>query len=70
MIRAVDLWKNQLRMDHDEEADRLREGNARAKEHDPALGGFELLEARGPDGLAADEVARRRYFGEDLAGPE
>jgi menaquinone-9 beta-reductase len=70
VIRAVDLWKNQLRMDHGEEADRLREGNARAKERDPALGGFELLEARGPDGLVADEVARRQYFGEDLPDPE
>jgi 2-polyprenyl-6-methoxyphenol hydroxylase-like FAD-dependent oxidoreductase len=66
VLRANDRWKNRLRMDHDEEADRLREGNARAKEHDPTLGGFELLEARGPDGLVADEVARRHYFGEDL----
>jgi menaquinone-9 beta-reductase len=65
-IRANDLWKNTLRMDQGDEADRLREGNARAKEADPTLGGFELLEARGPDGLIADEAARRHYFGEDL----
>jgi 2-polyprenyl-6-methoxyphenol hydroxylase-like FAD-dependent oxidoreductase len=65
VLRAVDLWKNQLRMDQGEEADRLREGNARAKECDPSLGGFELLEARGPDGLIADDAARRIYFGEN-----
>jgi monooxygenase len=65
VLRAVDLWKNQLRMDQGEKADRLREGNARAKECDPSLGGFELLEARGPDGLIADDAARRIYFGEN-----
>ena len=66
VIRAVDRWKNQLRMERGEEADRLQAGNARAKAHDPTLGGFELLEAQGPDGLVADELARRHYFGEDL----
>jgi hypothetical protein len=66
VLRANDRWKNQLRMDRNEEADRLREGNARAKERDPALGGFGVLAACGPDGLVADEVARRHYFGEDL----
>jgi menaquinone-9 beta-reductase len=65
VIRANDLWTNQLRMEHGAAADRLRERNARAKELDPTLGGFELLEACGPDGLVADEAARRRYFGED-----
>jgi 2-polyprenyl-6-methoxyphenol hydroxylase-like FAD-dependent oxidoreductase len=67
VIRAVDRWKNQVRMEHGEAADRRREGNARAKAHDPSLGGFELLEARGPDGLVADDAARCHYFGEDLA---
>jgi hypothetical protein len=36
-------------MDHGEAADRLREGKARVKERDPALGGFKLREARGLD---------------------
>jgi 2-polyprenyl-6-methoxyphenol hydroxylase-like FAD-dependent oxidoreductase len=67
VIHANDLWRNHLRMDHGDEADRLREGHARAKERDPALGGFELLEARGPDGLVADDAARRMFFGEDTA---
>ena len=67
VVRANDRWKNQVSMDTGDDADRLREGNARAKDLDPTLGGFELLEARGPDGLVADETARRMYFGEDLA---
>ena len=66
VIRAADRWQNLLRMDNGDKADRLREGNARAKEFDPTLGGFELLEARGPDGLVANEAARRHYFGEDM----
>ncbi len=34
---------------------------------DPSLGGFAYLEGRGPDGLVADDAARRMWFGEDLA---
>ena len=33
-----------------------------------SMGGFGLIEAQGPDGLVADDTARRRYFGEDWAG--
>lgn len=65
VMLAYDRWHNLL-FDEDAEGERLREGNARAKAHDPTLGGFGLLEACGPDGLVADEAARRRYFGEDL----
>jgi hypothetical protein len=48
------------------EADNRRERHARAREIDPTLGGFALLEEIGPDGLIADEAARRHFFGEDL----
>ena len=51
-------------------ADRRRASHARAKEHDPTLGGFGLIEAQGPDGLVADDTARRQYFGEDWAGSD
>jgi hypothetical protein len=44
----------------------LRDGHERALQHEPTLGGFSSIEVRGPSGLAADETARRRYFGEDL----
>lgn len=65
--RTLDLgFVHDLVHDTCAETDRLREGNARAKVLDPTLGRFELLEPRGPDGLVADEAARRVYFGEDL----
>jgi 2-polyprenyl-6-methoxyphenol hydroxylase-like FAD-dependent oxidoreductase len=66
VIRANDHWQNLLIMDAGAKADRLREGHERAKEHDPTLGGFALLAERGPDGLVADNAARRRFFGENL----
>ena len=50
-------------MDASQAADRLREGNQAAAQADPTLGGFALIEARGPDGLAADARARAAYFG-------
>jgi 2-polyprenyl-6-methoxyphenol hydroxylase-like FAD-dependent oxidoreductase len=65
VIREVDRWHNAF-FEMSEDAVRLQEGNERAKQHDPALGGFGDLELRGPDGLVADEAARRHYFGEDL----
>jgi len=49
------------------DGDRRREGHEQAKAADLALGGYALIEARGPGGLATDEAARRHYFGEDLA---
>jgi hypothetical protein len=53
-------------MDASEAADRLREGNQAAAEADPTLGGFALIEARGPDGLVPDASARAAYFGKTL----
>jgi menaquinone-9 beta-reductase len=66
VIRAVDRWQSVIDLGEGAEADRLREGNKRAKQHDPTLGGLELMTARGPDGLTATEEARRHFFGEDL----
>ena len=65
VIREYDRWHNILHTEGNE-AERLREGHNRAEQHDPTLGGFALLEARGPDGLVADEAARRMFFGETL----
>ncbi len=67
IIREYDRWHCILDVEESDEADRLREGHKRAKQNDSTLGGFGVLEARGPDGLVADEGARRMYFGEDLA---
>ncbi len=66
VIREVDRWHNVF-FDTSEEAARLREGHQRAIQHDPTLGGFRSIEVNGPTGLVADNAARRKYFGEDLA---
>ena len=66
VVREVDCWSNVF-FDTSAEAERLREGHERARAQDPTLGGFASIEASGPDGLVADEAARRRFFGEDLA---
>jgi 2-polyprenyl-6-methoxyphenol hydroxylase-like FAD-dependent oxidoreductase len=65
VIREVDRWHNVF-FDASEEAARLREGHQRARQYDPAVGGFSSMEVNGPAGLVADEAARRRFFGEDL----
>ena len=66
VLRQYDLWRTIIDMDASEAADRLREGNKAAAEADPTLGGFALIEARGPDGLTADASARAAYFGKTL----
>lgn len=66
VILQYDRWCCILNATDGPEADRLRESHARAEQADPTLGGFAFLEARGPDGLVADEAARRHYFGEDV----
>jgi 2-polyprenyl-6-methoxyphenol hydroxylase-like FAD-dependent oxidoreductase len=65
VIREVDCWHNVF-FDTSAEAARLREGHQRARQHDPAVGGFSSMEVNGPASLVADEAARRRFFGEDL----
>jgi menaquinone-9 beta-reductase len=65
VIREVDCWSNVF-FDTGAEAERLREGHERAREHDPTLGGFAAIETCGPYGLVPDEKARCRFFGEDL----
>jgi 2-polyprenyl-6-methoxyphenol hydroxylase-like FAD-dependent oxidoreductase len=67
VLRQYDLWRNIVDMDASEAADRLRVGNKAAAEADPTLGGFALIEGRGPDGLVADASARAAYFGTTLA---
>jgi menaquinone-9 beta-reductase len=64
VLRAYDRWTAQIDAEEGHEADRRRELNAAAREADPTLGGFATLEACGPDGLVADDAARRVYFGE------
>ncbi|MFN8590990.1 MAG: NAD(P)/FAD-dependent oxidoreductase [Thermomicrobiales bacterium] len=67
VVRAYDRWMNQIVAEEGPEADLRRERHARARELDPTLGGFALVEAQGPDGLVPDEAARCHFFGEDVA---
>lgn len=64
VLRAYDRWCALVEAEEGTEADRRRNLNAAAREQDPTPGGFATLEAFGPDGLVADEAARRIYFGE------
>jgi 2-polyprenyl-6-methoxyphenol hydroxylase-like FAD-dependent oxidoreductase len=66
VLHAYDDRSVSVSRDRGPAADRVGEQNARAEEADPALGGWNLIEARGPAGLVPDEAARRHYFGEDL----
>ena len=66
VILECDRWSNVF-FEASAEAARLREGDERARQNDPTLGGLALIETRGPHGLVADEAARRAWFGETLA---
>lgn len=68
VLRNYAQWRAVLTTDVGPEADARRAGATRAIENDPDLGGFGRgrLLSHGPDGLVADEAARRHYFGEDL----
>jgi menaquinone-9 beta-reductase len=67
VLREHAKWAGQLATETGPDADALRERVARARELDPTAGGFAALYALGPDGLAADDTARRHFFGEDLS---
>lgn len=66
VLHTYDDWCTQLSQGMGIEADRAREGNARAEAADPTLGGWNQIEARGPDGLTPNDAARRHYFGADI----
>ena len=66
VILESDRWSNVF-FEAGAEAEQLREGHERARQHDPTLGGFALIETCGPHGLTADEAARGAWFGEGLA---
>ncbi len=59
-------WVGRLTIDEGPGADRLRERVARARDADPAAGGFAGIYLFGPFGLVADGAARRHFFGEDF----
>lgn len=66
VMREYAKWMAVLRIESGPEADARRARFNRARELDPTQGGFAAIIALGPDGLVADEAARRHLFGEDL----
>jgi 2-polyprenyl-6-methoxyphenol hydroxylase-like FAD-dependent oxidoreductase len=67
VVRECARWYVALWLEAGPEADTRRARAERARAADPGLGGFAALAGNGPDGLVADEAARRHYFGDDLA---
>ncbi len=65
VLRNHAQWAAQLVTEIGPEADARRERVARARAQDPTAGGFAAIFAVGPEGLVADECARRRFFGEE-----
>ena len=64
VIRARDRWFGEIAAHRGPDGAQRRARQAKAREHDPTLGGFGAIEFLGPDGLTPDEAHRRRYFGE------
>lgn len=64
VLRQHARWLGILTTEEGPVADRRRELVAAARDQDPSAGGFSLIFGRGPDGLIADEAARRQFFGE------
>ncbi|MGB3305872.1 MAG: NAD(P)/FAD-dependent oxidoreductase [Thermomicrobiales bacterium] len=63
-------WSGPLVTESGPEADALRARVAAARAIDPTAGGFAAIFATGPDGLVADEAARRHFLGEDLTADQ
>lgn len=66
VLRAHAQWSGLLLTEQGPEAERRLERVRRAREADPTAGGFAGIYLFGPDGLTADDAARRHFFGEDL----
>ena len=65
VLREYARWHAILNVEEGPEADARRARVARARREDPSAGGFAAIAACGPDGLVADEAARRRFLAED-----
>lgn len=64
VLSEVTRWHAALYLEEGSEAEARRERVARARATDPWAGRVPNLVARGPDGVIADEAARRRFFAE------
>lgn len=68
VLRTHATWSAPLITDTGDIAEMLREQVKRAREVDPSAGGYANIFANGPDGLATDDDARARFYGENLPG--
>lgn len=68
-LRQHAIWSAPLMTGVGPEADALRDRVAEARALDPSAGGFAPIFMTGPEGLVADEAARRHFLGEDLERP-
>ncbi|MEJ7839164.1 MAG: FAD-dependent monooxygenase, partial [Thermomicrobiales bacterium] len=67
VLRQHAIWTSGITTEIGVDADAARARVARARQLDPAAGGFAALFAMGPDGLVADEAARQHFLGLDFA---
>lgn len=68
VLRQHAHWTERLATETGPEIEAIRDRIALARELDPTAGGFSGIFATGPDGLVADDAARRHFLGEDLEG--
>jgi len=61
-------WISEIAIESGEDADAKRAGMRRAKEADPAQGGFAFMYSRGPFDLDVSAEGRARFFGEVEGG--
>lgn len=66
VLRQHARWSERVATETGPEIDMIRDRITRARELDPTAGGFAAIFATGPDGLVADDAARRHFLGEDL----
>jgi 2-polyprenyl-6-methoxyphenol hydroxylase-like FAD-dependent oxidoreductase len=65
VLREATRWHAILLIEEGPEAEARRKRAERARATDPTIGGFGLLITHGPDGIVADDAARRAFFGEE-----
>jgi len=66
VLRQHARWTERVATETGLEIDAMRERISVARELDPTAGGFSGIFATGPDGLVADDDARRHFLGQDL----
>lgn len=66
VLRQHARWSERIATETGPGIETVKARIRRAREIDPSAGGFAGIFATGPDGLVADDEARRHFLGEDL----